>query len=384
MLKRFYSKRSGFTLVEIIVAFAVFAIMASMIGQILDLAIRMRNSNNLYAQELARQERLLTVIEKDRANYNESDATGIYSLNFIDGPTVNLGYQVKATDPAAQNQAEGINYFLSPIDYTCGPAEDEGGLENSDLGGMSQASRMDTRITGTSGIGSVTIYQVVKDEASYPTDPSQPLYLKPGNTRYWIEVAASSKNAEGDTTLRQEDVPYAQYRLFFFSDKLDAAKSAVEYTDADGKTYTKDVYQEAKIVGVGHINNSLEYAKAHGGLDASFTTDGSRKSSNNLYLVQKLASNSVRIGTPFGWDGKIRLDGSKFTRFYIDFEGDPHLTKESFGQNYVDDSGKIVYTACPQYKDEYNTDGTPAYTPVEDSSVHPCIYGAYMYTRHYK
>lgn len=381
MLKRFYSKRSGFTLVEIIVAFAVFAIMASMIAQILDLSVKARLANNDYALELARQQKILTVVEKDKDYYNDSDKTGDYKLSFLDGTTIDLGYQVKAADPTLANQAEGLNYFLSNVDYTCSPSGTPGS-SGSDSGGMSQASRMDTRITGTAGIGDITIYQVVKDDYTYADD--SPFKLPAGHTRYWFEVAASSIDADGNTTLREEDVRYAQYRLYFYSDQLDAAKSAVEYTDADGKTYTKNVYQEAKVVGLGHIDQTIEHAKSNGGLDTSFTSNGGVKSSMNPYLVQKVSSNSVRIGTPFGYDGGIRLQGSKFTRFYVEFEGDPNLTTTSFGHNYVTESGHTVYRACPQYKDEFNTDGTPKYTKVGDGKVHPSIYGANLFKRNYK
>ncbi|MGN0678394.1 MAG: type II secretion system protein J, partial [Oscillospiraceae bacterium] len=214
MLKRFYSKRSGFTLVEIIVAFAVFAIMASMIAQILDLALKARLANNDYALELARQQKILTVVEKDKDYYNDSDKTGDYKLSFLDGTTIDLGYQVKAADPTSANQWEGLNYFLSNVDYTCAPGADPG-IPDADLGGMTQASRMDTRITGTVGIGGIAIHEVYKDEFTYPDD--SPFKLPAGHTRYWFEVAASSVNADGDTTLREEDVRYAQYRLYFFS-----------------------------------------------------------------------------------------------------------------------------------------------------------------------
>lgn len=381
MLRRFYSKRSGFTLVEIIVAFAVFAIMASMIAQILELSVKARASNNQYALELARQEKILTVVEKDKDYYSDTDITGSYSLVFTDGSTIDMGYQVKAADPTLANQAEGLNYFLSNVDYSCAPSVD-GGISDSDLGGMTQASRMDTRITGTAGIGGITIYEVYKDEFTYADD--SPFKLAPGHTRYWFEVAASSVDADGVVTLKEEDVPYAQYRLYLFSDQLDTVKSSTEYTDSDGKTYTKDVYQEATIVDLGHIDQTLDYARNHGGLSTSFTSNGGVASSNNPYLVQKVGNNSVRIGTPFGWAGKVRLQGSKFTRFYVEFDGDPHLTTTSFGHNYTTESGNTVYRVCPQYEDDFNADGTPAYTEVGDGKVHPSIYGAYLSTRHYK
>ncbi len=383
MLKRFYSKRSGFTLVEIVVAFAVFSIMASMIAQILDLAISARNSNNLYAQELARQEQLLTVIQKDQKYYNATDKTGDYTITLTDGTTYTMGYQVKSTDPTAANQAEGINYFLSPVDYECGPASDDSGDLDSDVGGASQTSRMDTRITGTQGLGDITIYKVVKDEYAYPDD--SPFKLQSGHTRYWFEIAASGLDKNGVTTLREEDVPYSQYRLYFYSDQLDAAKSSVTYTQSSGDKYTKDVYKSARVVDCGFINTTLEIA-ARDGLSLGETSDGSTVCAQNHYTVQQLGSNSVRIGSPFSTDGGksgVRFVAGSFTRFYVEFEGDPNLTVASFGKNaVVGSSGECIYRACPVYKDEYNTDGTPAYKEPEDGSVHPCIYGGYMYTKH--
>lgn len=388
MLKRFYSKRSGFTLVEIIVAFAVFSIMASMVAQILQLAISARNSNNLYARELARQERLLTIIDKDSKYYNETDKTGQYALT-IDGKKYELGYQVKATDPTAINQAEGINYFLSPVDYQssgAGTGTPGSGTPSSSggTGGMSQASRMDTRITGTAGIGDITIHQVIKDEFAYPDD--SPFKIPEGHTRYWIEVSASSKNADGDLTLRKEDVPYSQFRLLFFSDQKDAAESAKVIKPADGsKQYTQDVYQRAEIVKVGHIKapmDGLALSVQQKGLSDSNTSSGDVTDSYNKFLVQKLASNSVRIGTPFVGTG-TRFSG-QYTRFYVEFVGDPHLTVKSFGANGVEtDDGSVIYRACPMYPEKYKDDGTPEYEAPLDGSVHPSIYGGYLYTRHY-
>lgn len=380
MLKRMYSKRSGFTLVEIIVAFAVFAIMASMIAQILEITIRARESNNLYAQELAKQERLLTIIEREKDNYNA--ATGTYTITLSDGTSFNMGYQVNATDPTAVNQAEGLNYFLSPVDYTCPPASSEGGeSETSDAGGGSQMSRMDTRITGTAGIGGIKIYKVVKDTHTYAAD--DPYAPAAGCTRYFIECAASSVNDDGDTTLREEDVPYAQYRLFFFSDQLDATKSSVVYTNSDGDSYTKNVYQEAKIVRIGHVNTSIESVVSNG-VSSSNSSDGALASTNNPYTIQKLG-NSVKISTPYTSDGGkagVRFQGSKFTRFYVDFQGDPNISLSSFGYNCtLDSEGRPNFTACPVYTETYNDDGTPKYEKSDEGSVHQSIYGGFMFTR---
>ncbi len=379
MLKRFYSKRSGFTLVEIVVAFAIFAIMSSMVAQILDLAIKARQSNNLYAQELARQEQMLTLIQKDSANFDSTGSKGTYSIT-IGSDTYTMDYQSKATDPTATNQAEGINYFLSPVAYDSvgsGSSSEESG--GPTIGGMSQASRMDTRLTGTEGLGYIQVYQVVKDTYAYPA--GHPFELPTGHTRYFIEVAAAGidyvTNAD---TLRAENVPYAQYRMFFYhTNDLDEAAS-----QANGL----DVYKQAQIVEVGHIDTPFHTIS--GGLDESITKDGSdvtHTDNVNPYNAMQMGNNCVRISTPYvnsGWSQStrgVRFQLSKPTRFYVEFVGDPEITVASFGYNGKADGSAMIYEPCPMYKSEYNDDGTPTYAEQEDGSTFDCLYGGYMYTK---
>ncbi len=374
MIRRFYSKRSGFTLVEIIVAFAVFAIMASMVAQILDLAVRARNSNNLYAQELARQEQLLTVIQKENKYYTAPSGEYILSL---EGETtdIKVGYQVKATDPTAVNQQEGINYFLSPVDYTGSTnGSPVGAGDPAGVGGASQMSRMDTRITGTAGIGAIMICQVVKDTYAYPD--SSPFKLAPGHTRYLIECYATSK-VDGVTTLRLEDVPYAQYRLYFFSKDEDPVGGGTFTDESTGKQYTKRTYKMASVVDCGLVNKP--FSTITSGLNDMNTSAGTAVSGNNKFKVEPSA-NSVRIGTPFEGGG-TRFE-SQFTRFYVEFDYDPELDIDSFGIHTTNADGQGVFKATPVYKDEYDSDGNPTYEE-EGDKVNPCIYGAYMYGRNY-
>lgn len=372
MLKRFYSKKSGFTLAEIIVAFAIFAIMASMVAEILDLAIKARQANNLYAQELARQEKLLTVIQKDSAYYDASGPTGTYNI-VIDSDTYSLNYQTKATDPSATNQSEGINYFLSPVKYDAvasgDPTEDAGAI----IGGMTQASRMDTRISGTEGLGYIKVNQVIKDTYSYPA--GHPFAVPAGHTRYLIEISAAGIDYNTNkTTLKEENVPYAEYRLeFYHSDVFDEASS-----EANGL----DVYKKAKIVKVGHVD--MPFSSLSSGLTESNTSSGSDVSNMNKYTVEQRNSNGIRVCTPYEMDGSqrgVRFSLSQYTRFYIEFDGDPNLTTASFGYNGRADGSATIYEPCPKYKAEYNDDGTPTYAENEDGTKYPVIYGAYMYTK---
>ncbi len=393
MLKRFYSKRSGFTLVEIIVAFAVFAIMAAMIAQILNLAVSARRYNNEYANALAAQEKVLTVIEKSSDDYDDSGATGMLNFNF-DGTTLPpVAYQTKsAADPRELTSAEGLNYFLSPVDYGGTdetPPIEAGGSTN----GGSQMSRMDTRITGTGRFDFIKVCRVIKDEHTQSTDPNAANYLPAGHVRYFVQTCASANASKG---FQDEDVPYAQYRLFFYSDKIDPAASSIVKTDADGKQYTEDVYEALTITKVGYLNGFVQNV-ASTGLTASNIGLG-LNDSYNKYTVEQSGANGIRIGTPFvennsnngvsiagsGNKGE-RFESSNYSNFYIEIagDGDFELTPESFGYNGEADtivSGGAVYSACPNYKEAYESDGTPKYTFDGD---HVNIYGAYLYKRNY-
>ena len=414
MLKRFYSKRSGFTLVEIVVAFAIFALMSAMVAQVLDLSVRARQSNNDFARSLEQQEHELTLVEKDNANYDGSTYKE-FEFAFLDdagnaAASGTLKYEPKASASLTDVSEEGINYFLSNVNYASeGTFTPGGGGDDPEAGGSfgsgTQAARYDTRITGTGGIGRITIYRVVKDTHDYSSlDPKNPLYLAPGHTRYLIEIAASSDTTYYDAagakksrrSLLNEDVPYSQYRLYFYTDILDPIGSSTEYTDSSGNTYTKDVYKAANIVNYGYLNNSVDNV-ASSGLTTSNTT--SVQNNNSPYTVQQQSSNCIRVGSPFyngSWQGAdnptplgemgLRFDAGKFTRFYVDFDNDPHLTAYSFGANAKTENSygfeHVVYEALPVYEDEdFDSNGNPNYT--ETDKKHVNIYGAFINKRNY-
>lgn len=403
MLKRFYSKRSGFTLVEIIIAFAIFAIMAAMICQILDLSVKARQYNIAFQKKLEEQEEVLSLIEKHKDLIGTDDSTkGYISMTFEDGKTLDLLYDRLS---AYDDTRDGLNYFVSPVNYesdgefddmfgdgVTGYEPGEGGASGTG-GAGSQASRMDTRITGTSGIANIEIMRVIKDTKVYAED--DPMAIPAGHTRYFISCAASSGGVP--PTLKDEDVPYSQYRLYFYmmpdpanpSDKsyLDAAASALTYTDEDGRTYTKDVHKAATITKVGYLKSFVASNLEANGLVESNILD-SYDNTNNKYTIEQMGKSVVRIGSPYKMfnyvDGGMKGYGVRFneaSKFYIEFEGDPHLTVESFGANAQEGAVGAKYEACPVYLDEYNDDGTPNYDASDGQHVN--IYGAFLHTRHY-
>lgn len=406
MLKRFYSKRSGFTLVEIIIAFAIFAIMASMICQILDLSVKARLSNNAYQRDLDQQERMLSLIEKNQENYTESQGSINLAFETMTSP-VTLPFDRQTVKTDAESDGDGINFFLSPVDYQSegtGTSSNNGSSSGGSNAG-SQASRMDTRITGTAGIDNIQIIYVIKDTFNYNalSDAEKASYnpVPDGCTRYYFRIAASA--GSNPQTLKQEDVPYSQFRLHFYhmpdpdntDDKsyLDSAKSAEEHEDENGDKYTEDVNKEARIFKVGYLASVVTETIGNAGLRNTNITAGTND--KNIYTIEQKGTNVVRIGSPFvtgkswdpnplsGADGKgLRFDQGNTINFYVDFMGDPHLTKDSFGYNAT--AGNIgnsaKYTACPDYKEEYDNDGTPLYY---FESNHVNIYGGYLRTRHY-
>lgn len=180
-MKRLFSKKSGFTLVEIVIAFAVFAIMAAMILQILELTIKRRTANDKLEAQMKEQEQQLIARPKDNMYDSTKGDDGKLVLNFKDQDgnpiPMELFYQLHAADGTV-GEAAGINYLVGNITYaegvdgseyippeTGGDADDP--LSPSDVGGATQMSRFDTRITGTKGISSVTIntsYDALQDE----------------------------------------------------------------------------------------------------------------------------------------------------------------------------------------------------------------------------
>ncbi len=422
MLKRFYSKKSGFTLVEIIIAFAVFAIMASMICQILQLSVAARRSNNIYQQELAKQEALLTLVEKQNGDF-KSEA-GKIKLNF-GSSSVEIPYAMVSANPDLSGDdmysGEGLNYFVANVNYGAsgeipiGDPEGEGeGEGDADSNTGSQASRMDTRITGTGGIGYIKIWSVIKDEHEYKGDNPNEIPVPEGHTRYYFAVSASEQAfGKSDVTLQAEDIPYSQYRLYFYDDVvLNAAESKLPRTEGKVK-YRKDVYQALKISDVGYLSTKDVEKVAAEGLNSSYIQDSYSLNGVNKYTIEQMGNSCIRIGSPFttsagdksGMGGRGRkFELGEKSVFYVDFENievsvkkpdgtekiekvGVTLSTASFGHNGVDaGDGVYNYAACPQYKAEYDSGGNPIYPDEEELKKmkrYVNIYGANLFTRHY-
>lgn len=344
MLKRLYSRRSGFTLVEIIVAFALFAVMSTAIAGIMQMATTERRKNNEYGQQLADQEKLLAQVVKNGNNYDTSftdaDKYGTYGLVFKKKDSSNnvvvgeeydasLAYAVKGAD--GTDTAEGLNYFISPVKYDgkydgsgAGSGQLGGGGDNAqEYSGSLSTGIADVRISATRGTDYVKIHSIQK-----VTAPSGV------GARY---VFKTSANSAGTTP---QEKAYAQYILYFYMSeedcvtiKKDDIRSSKKITgnknDGTEFKYTQDVPLAAKIVNAGWCDDS---------------GNPLNNQPNSKPVVETTCMNTVRVGVPYKDNGgnletNNNFSGTGFTgevvTFYVDFKEDPNISVDTFGDNGV-------------------------------------------------
>lgn len=351
-MKKIFSNKTGFTLVEILVAFVIFAIMSSMILAIVRLAINARNSNNTLSNDLTMQQQALIREDKDNT-YDASGTTGTFNLPFSDGTnTVNVSidyevrsaaqmYDDKLNGTTDKSVDEGINYFIpNVVEKTSTPSSDE---PSSDPGGNSQSSRYDTRIAGSKDFDYIRVLKCEPYTGTYSGDAEACIHA---GVRYIFQTYAEP----GSGMNNSQSLPYAQYKLYF---RDDTKKSEIEFTK-DEKKYKREVSETATILDIG-------YAKYESGDNYSFYT---ARDSANYFKITQLRNGGIQISYDYGaWDKKM-FDTSGFTTFYVDFAEDPHLTPASFGSN-----GVLSGTKMYDYKVFVDAEG----------KEQPNIYGAILY-----
>ncbi|MDE7361703.1 MAG: type II secretion system GspH family protein [Oscillospiraceae bacterium] len=354
-MKRLFSNKSGFSLAEIVVAIAVFSIMMAMIMQMLRLSIDQRNQNLRFAENLNQQEEELVVNGKDTSPFPEdASPDGTVNLSFKKDPSdpsetpldINMDYMIKATDPDATGDdiVEGINYFVGDFDYSADGTGSSGG--GSSGNGVGQASKYDTRITGTKGLEDINI-GVSKLPEGNPY----------GKFAYEITVSADSSNMQSD------DIADSQLRLYFYSttkwhDQLVEVKKKQKNAEGEMEevvvdSYYKKVYDEAKIKEVIQIGDT-----------------------NNQYVVSQISGFGVKVSMPvtgnnvFNPNKYPHPDGFKpsvTTKFVVVFNEDPGISASSFGKN----GSSGTYNRSPIYDEKTGA--------AKIGKTHVNIYGSYPF-----
>lgn len=337
-MNKLLSKKNGFTLVEILVAFVIFAIMSTMVMSIVQLAIKERSSINEYSKNLAVQEEDL--VRKDKIQEYDDAVTpaGTFSFAFQneDGDakgSTTIDYQIHSTDDEknSDNIYQGVNYFIGDVEYNNTPIQDD----DDDDGGASQAGRYDTRITGTKGYMYVKMAKVQKD----------PTYTGTG-VRYLFSTTVLP-----DTT-DSISLKFAQYKVYFKNTNTSTTKTV---TRDDGNEYTYTVPDSAKILSAGYVNSiSLDPTQC----------STSRENTFNPYKLTVLRNGAIQIGYDYANGGNRDFSkGAGTSYFYVIFETDPDLDVDDFGEN-----GTRSGSAC-----EYTT------FVDSDGKTQPNIYGAYNF-----
>lgn len=283
-MKKLFSKRSGFTLVEIIIAFGIFAIMASMIVQVMNLMVRQKVRNRNFEDKLAAQEKEFIARGKNYSYDPSQKEADPLSLQFKDNSGtdligMNLDFQLKNWD--ADNPRNLVNYFVGDLDYdaelsfTEKKDDDDDDDDEKNKGGSSQMSRFDTRITGTKGIKSVKI-------AIQKTD----------TCTYTVSVAIDESGV--DNTIQG----HQQISLFF-------AKGTSEATPINVVSVNDGTKDQSKLAQVKACGNN--------GVNIHCVTDWSGKGefSNPTVFTVKLAEDVEPNELGFG-QGKD-IDGSDIT-----------------------------------------------------------------------
>lgn len=365
MIKRIFSKKSGFTLVEIVVAFAVFAIMAAAIMQILNVVSYEKSENAKFIDELAQQEENLAANGKKEFVKQDGEVV----LNIKDASQSKIAYDMRAANGDEEGVGNGLVYFVSKDSQSSSPSPSSGGGSSSNKGGeQGQLGSVDARITGTPKFDTIVFDKI--EGVKIPETEADP-QLKNG-VCYFIKMHASAQ------FMTEDEAKYAMFKLNFFSTETVSETENREDTDSK-KTYQREVPLAANIVDAGYINaDNFDWAKKVSVVKERNISSGYDK---NPFYVTKTSGNTLRISAPYekaDKDKNVTFNNQEFC-FYVVFDKDPNLSYASFGYNGKT-SGK--FEPCPIYKETYNSDGTCKYEKDGDKTSN-FIYGAYMYKRKY-
>lgn len=277
-MKRLFSKKSGFTVVEIVMAFLIFSIMAGMILAVLRLTVEQRKANNDFAQELDAQTQ--TLVQKDKEKKSAAYADGQITLTANGTDIASINYATAGV--TAGNTADGINYFIGEYNDVKG-AE----LTNDSFDGNGKAvnKRVDSRIYGSTGFKEIRIYEIKRDTSYTGVGVKYLIECSAGNVKKMTDAGTESD----ENAFSNELTPYRQYILFFPNQNIKEAGYVEGFSHRNAKTVSAPLTQ-------------------------------------NKYSVNNVGKSSVLISIPKG-AGSDEDDFWSYlhTKLYIVFENDPGI-----------------------------------------------------------
>lgn len=224
-LKRI-QKRKGFTLTECLIALVIFALMATIVMQILSIAISQSARNHVIDKNMDEQ---IAVIAQENASL--TDRTESIVMNFFtaggsSSSSLTIGNaKVQNTGLATDNDAYELNTFTATITADPNADDDEEG------GGMISD---DIHSYGTKGVTSIYI----EDQSS--KDSSKGIY----NMKFVIKITDTNEVlCDAETNSMKISLPASAKKIKYSADSqtlaLKLSSSTIRFSDKDISTKEK-------------------------------------------------------------------------------------------------------------------------------------------------
>lgn len=199
-MKRILSKR-GFTIVEVIVAFVIFAIMAGMVSMILAQVNVARQQNTDIQEEIEAQKSVYYLKDQEK-KYDSKNKDGELSFDFGGAASFNIDYSIGDPNAETDENLLALDYFVGNVNYDSAKTTNKDNKDENGNNVGSVTTRLDSRVYGSNGITSITA-KITKDSSYTGT-----------GYRYFIKSMASYNGLDDQKW-------FAQYRFIFPSVILD-------------------------------------------------------------------------------------------------------------------------------------------------------------------
>lgn len=239
-MKKFYKNR-GFTIVEVLVAFVIFAIMAGMVSMILAGTYQVKQENIDLQDEIKNQQEAYFLSDYEK-KYDSSSKDGVLSFNFNGITALDIDYNLGNPNVETDENKIALEYFIGEVDYDYAKNNLKNNPPNdpdSEKSGT-VTSRLDSRVYGSTGFQSISVKMERDTE-----------YTGTGYRYRMQSMASYNAPDSGGVDLQKW---YAQYRFLFPENctilsygyyKKDAVSGDYKYTEAlvqNSSTYDYEVY----------------------------------------------------------------------------------------------------------------------------------------------
>ncbi len=155
MKKKFLTRR-GFTIVEVLVAFVIFAIMAGMVGMILSSTMRAKQQNIDIEEEISEQQNVY--YGKTQEKVFDSSSTEKLTFNFSGVDPVEIDYSIGDPNASDAGNEIALEYFVGDVDYSVMQGKTNNNNSTPEKAEGSIANRFDsTGIYASNGITSISL-----------------------------------------------------------------------------------------------------------------------------------------------------------------------------------------------------------------------------------